>query len=258
MSVSIPQAKLDEVLAQCKTWKAGMRISKRNLQSLVGKLIHLTNGIKHGRKFTARLLASLRSMKDRLWTTVTKQAALDIRWFLHFARASNGISIFSTPEPGWVIECDACLTGGGGNTATQCYIWQYNENHHQRFGAIHRLEAINLVVAFKTLVPTPMNKGLHVQIYTDNMASAYALMSGKTQDETLAACARQLWLEAACQDITFSIHHKPGAELELSDALSRFHTDNAKKQFALREIKHRGLTPVEPVLCNYVFFDKSL
>lgn len=30
MSVSIPKAKLDDVLAQCKTWKAGMRISKKN------------------------------------------------------------------------------------------------------------------------------------------------------------------------------------------------------------------------------------
>lgn len=93
-----------------------------------------------------------------------------------------------------------------------------------------------------------MTKGLHVHIYTDNMSSAYALMSGKTKDETLAACARQMWLEAACCDITFSIHYKPGVELGLADALNRYHTDVAKKEFAILEIKKRGLTCVKPVL----------
>lgn len=197
-------------------------------------------------------------MKGRMWTTITAEAALDIRWFIQFAEVSNGISIFSPPQAGWWIECDACLTGAGGNSSNQYYMWQYDAGHKEKFGAIHRLEALNLVVAFKTLFPPSSPKGLHVQIFMDNMSSAYALMSGKTKDETLAACARQVWLEAACRDCTFSIHHKPGAELQLSDALSRFHSDSAKREIALSEISKGGLTEVEPVLCNYVFFDAKL
>lgn len=117
----------------------------------MGKLIHLTNGISHGRKFTARLLASLRSMKDRTWTTISRQAALDIRWFLQFAKISNGVSIFSPPDEGWTIECDACLSGGGGISESHYYTWLYDKDHHAKYRAIHCLEAINLVVVSRLL-----------------------------------------------------------------------------------------------------------
>lgn len=83
-------------------------------------------------------------------------------------------------------------------------------------------------------------------------------MSGKTKDRTLGSCARQMWLEAACRDHTFKIYHKPGAELILADALSRFYSDPKKKSLALSELKAKGLTLTEPVLSNYVFFDHNL
>lgn len=258
MTVSIPKAKLNDILADCKRWKQGSRISKQSLQSLIGKLIHLTNGISHGRKFTTRLLATLRGMKDRTWTTITKEASFDIQWFLNFAAVSNGISVYASPVPDFIIECDACLSGAGGHSGTEYYIWRYDDGHSSKYGAIHRLEAINLLVAFRTLTTSPPTPGSHVQIFTDNISSAYSLMSGKTKDQILGACARQMWLEAAKRDQTFIISHKPGAALELADALSRYHTDSDKKSYVLSEVRVRGLAEVEPVLCEYVFFDHTL
>ena len=56
---------------------------------------------------------------------------------------------------------------------------------------------------------------------TDNMATKYALSSGRTRDPVLAACAREIWLISALKDVDILIYHAPGDTLVLADALSR-------------------------------------
>lgn len=258
MTVSIPRRKLDEVLNECQLWAARSRTSKKRLQSLVGKLVHLSNGINHARKFTSRLLTALRGMADAAWTTISEEARLDIRWFLHYASIGNGVSFFGEETDYCYIECDACLTGAGGNSATSYYRWQFEPSHVEKYRTIHRLEAINLLVAYKTLAPLHHPTKLTVVLLTDNISSSYALSSGKTKDSILGACARQMWLEAACRRQSFIIQHKPGVDIPLADALSRYYEDTSKKVYADTETQARGLSRVEPVLHGYAFFTSSL
>lgn len=85
MSLSIPKKKLKEVLSECQLWTTRSHTNKKKLQSLVGKLAHIANGIPHARRFTGRLLGALRAMKDNSWTTISKEAKLDLQWFLRYA-----------------------------------------------------------------------------------------------------------------------------------------------------------------------------
>lgn len=125
------------------------------------------------------------------------------------------------------IECDACLSGAGGNSDQNFYIWDYTPDHLRRFPLIHQLEAVNIVVALRTLCINQPRPGEGVTIYTDNQSSSFALSSGVTTDSVLSACARELWLEAAVRDIDIQILHKPGALIPLADALSRAGVDNS-------------------------------
>lgn len=197
-------------------------------------------------------------MNNKNWTTITKEASLDITWFVQFATLSNGVSFFGSCRPVHEIECDACLTGGGGHSSRHFYISDYAPDHAEKYGAIHRLEAINLLVAYKTLMTTSTGAGYHVNIYTDNISSAFSLMSGKTKDDVLGSCARQMWLEAAWRDHTFTISHKPGSQLTLADALSRYATDDKYKILADNIVRERKLAQVEPILSNYAFFDTHI
>lgn len=120
------------------------------------------------------------------------------------------------------------------------------------------LEAINLLVAYRTLAPKNHRGKLTVVLLTDNIASAYAISTGKTKDSVLGACAREMWLEAALRDQSFIIQHKPGQDLPLADALSRYHDDPVKANFADLEIANRGLSLVSPVLKGYSFFSEDL
>lgn len=190
MSVRIPETKLKEVLQECQKWLDRSRINKHHLQSLVGKLIYVSSCIEHGRRFTGRLLGLLRGMEGRTWTSLSAEAKLDLRWFCQYASSGNGRALIMQ-DTDFFIECDACLNGGGGNSATHYYKWRFDQQHMNRFKNIHSLEAVNLLVAYVTLAPLSYHKRLTVILLTDNIASSFALSTGKTKDTILGLCARQ-------------------------------------------------------------------
>lgn len=260
MVISIPKEKLDQVLEECSAWTHKAKASERMIQSLIGKLLHVANCITHGRKFVTRILAMLRYMKsvNRMWTTVGPEFRADIAWFLHYSQKGNGIALINPTLETIYIECDSSLSAGGGSSVSHCYFWVYTKHHMQKYTQIHQLEAINLLVAYRTLCPLQNTTGKKVIIVTDNSGSAYALTTGKTKDPTLAACAREMWLHATCADHQIEIQHQTGDCIPLSDALSRAHFDARKAKLASDTIQSRNLILVKPKLANYVFFTDGI
>lgn len=258
MVLSIPEEKIRELQDLCHRWLERHRVTKTMLQSLLGKILRAAPCIRHAKKFTARLLTALRNIQGRIWTTLTDDCKADILWFKHYAAKANGVTIYAQVTEYLVIECDACLTGAGGNSDYGYYIWNFPPEHTRRFKAIHHLEALNILVALRTLTPQRQLNGKGILIYTDNMASSFALTTRKTRDPVLAACAREIWLEGATRDIDIKIVHKPGADIPLADALSRASTDVDKKLYADQQITERGLIQLPPVLHGYFFFTEGL
>lgn len=258
MIVSIPALKLKEFVKICKQWLTRRRAKKKSLQSLAGKMAYISGCVSQGRKFMCRVLATIRSMRDRDWTTLSDDFRLDVKWFYLYSKAANGVALFSLERTEFEVECDSSLQGAGGAGGSLCYNWKYTATHTKTFNNIHELEAVNVIVAFNTLCPSQAPQGAKIIIYTDNISSACALESGRTSDPTLGACSRELWLLAARHDFVINIVHKPGNDIPLSDALSRFHQDSAKADLATAIIAQRNLRLVQPVLNNYLFFTPSI
>ena len=93
----------------------------------------------------------------------------------------------------------------------------------------------------------PATRHVHVQVHTDNMSAMYALNTGKTKDPILQACARELFLIAALQELDITITHVPGVTLVLADALSRCHENRKLGQLASQLIAEKELTEANPV-----------
>lgn len=195
MTVSIPTVKLQEIVAECELWATKTRANKRMIQSLAGCLLHLTSCIVPARRFIVRVLATLRSMSDRSWTTLSDDFRLYLTWFKNYARDANGIYYYKAPRDEVIIECDSSLLAGGGVAGDFCYTWKYSDKHTTRFNSIHHLEAINLLVVYKSLASHVAIPGVLIVINTDNMASSIALETGRTKDNILGNCARELWLQ---------------------------------------------------------------
>lgn len=198
MTVAIPRDKLNQVLNECIQWSTRTKASRVMVQSITGKLLHLAHCVKGARKFTSRILDKLRHMAATAqeWTTVDSEFLADVRWFQLYASAANGVSLIAPSRHHIYIECDSSLSGGGGNSEAAYYTWKYSKAHRDKFPAIHQLEALNLLVAYRTLCPMAGTQGGCIVMLTDNQASAYALQSGKTKDPVLAACSRELWLDS--------------------------------------------------------------
>lgn len=260
MTVTIPSKKLHQVLQECQLWSDKGKANQTMIQSLIGKLLHVANCIRHARKFVTRILSTLRYMVShkQAWTTITPPFRADISWFLKYAEEGNGIALIAPTLNNIYIECDSSLTGGGGNSNTLYYAWKYSDQHLRKYDHIHQLEAINLLVAYRTLCPRNNTQGSRIVMITDNMASSMALSTGKTKDAVLAACARNLWLEAAKADHEIAIQHRHGTLIPLADALSRQHFDSAKAKQADLMIRNRGLNRVDPILSGYSMFDTDL
>lgn len=258
MSVAIPHQKLTETLKECEQWLTRKRASKKMIQRLAGKLIFVSNCVYPGRKFLARILATLSHLQDAEWTTITDHFKADVKWFHEYARQANGVYLCTTKRTNYEIECDSSLIAGAGTTDEHYYAWKYTAAHVARFPQIYQLEAVNLLLAYKTFAPTFKQKPADIIIWTDNAASSYALETGRTKDTVLAACARELWLLASCFNHHIQIRHKKGECLPLPDALSRMFHDHGKKTLALQLISLRSLKPLTPALANYQFFNADL
>lgn len=228
------------------------------IQSILGKLVYISACVNQGRKFVSRILQTLRSMGSKNWMWINDEFRRDIEWFQKYAAASNGVHLYAITRPAIIIECDSSTIGAGGSSGRFCYRWKYSSSHIRNFPVIHQLEAVNVVVAFKTLASLHDIKAAKVTIFTDNSASSYALQTGKTKDSVLASCSRQLWLEAARSDHEIVIVHKPGSELVLADALSRRVSEKAKADLADSIIQTGNMIVVPPCLNEYVFFNIDL
>ena len=103
-----------------------------------------------------------------------------------------------------------------------------------------------MVIALKTLVPEEM-RNVEVRVTTDNIATMHVLNTGKTRDPFMAACARELWLIAALQELRIILDHAPGETLVLADALSRRHTSHEFEKTVNDYVYSMNLIPVMPI-----------
>ena len=252
MVVTIPLDKLQEVIYECRRWTKLKYAKKQMIQSLVGRLMHIAKCIPAGRKFITRILTTLRKAPDVGWVHLDEDFKADVAWFAAYAAQGNGVTLIAPVRHEFHIDCDSSLDGGGGHSEHEYYIWSYTDEHKLRFPLIIHREAINLLVAYRTLRPQHAS-GITIVLNTDNMASSYALATGRTKDKTLAAAARELWLEAAKADSHIDIRHKYGRDMPLADALSRVTLSVGKRSLAQHYIAQSHLGEVSPNLSGHLF-----
>ena len=250
MSITLPPSKLRDILDLTATWARKERASRRELQQLAGKLNHISQCVLPARKFMSRILAALRSAPQWGTIRITEPFRRDIAWFARYAEKCNGRILMEDDLPSFEIQCDACLEGGGGFSDTNFYSIPF---HESMFADMHisQIEAFNIVLAVKTLMPDDL-RAAQIVITTDNSAAMHTLNSGRTHDPILAACSRELWLVAALRELRIVVNHAPGASLVLADALSRRLRSRAHDDIATQMTRHLGLLQVLPCPINAV------
>lgn len=115
---------------------------------------------------------------------------------------------------------------------------------------ISELEAINVIVPLHTLL-TPYDRGRHILIRCDNLASVEVFRSGQGRNKIILESARHLWMLQAVLDIGLSFIHIAGTDNYVADWLSHLHISSIYKERAIEFMSNNNVVYVSP--CLYVF-----
>ena len=223
MRMTIPQAKMGEVMEVLETWRGRIRATKNQTQSLLGLLQFVASVSPPVRVYTNRMLQCLREMPDRGSSSLSLGFKRDLDFFLRLLPTYNGVRVLGKQEIDYQdrLELDACLTGCGATTGGQYYAEVFPDFVLEKGHNIARLELLNVVVATK--VWKKQWSGKRVLVLCDNTNACLAIQSGRSRDDFVQSCIRELFLVTASKDIELCARHCPGRQMGRADALSRMH-----------------------------------
>ncbi|XP_078578182.1 uncharacterized protein LOC144877805 [Branchiostoma floridae x Branchiostoma japonicum] len=233
----VPKFRLEEVSELIRQWLQKRKATKRELQSLIGKLVFVSACVPPGRLFVSRMLETLRSLRrNNHRFRISRDLRLDLAWWDRFLHVFNGVSLIAPTldtAPDEVVATDACSTGCGGYSDGRYFHVQFPDSLVVRHAdRIHVLEMLTIVVAARLWGPSWSN--LRIRVLCDNAACVHVLNSGRSRDKDLLACARELWFLAACHTFDLKASHISGCENRIADHLSRWHlSPSHAEQFRL-------------------------
>ena len=245
MTMEVTPARVADTLRELHAWQHKAKATKKELQSLVGKLIFVAKCVRQGRIFLSRLLNLLRDAPLAGKITISDEAKADVKWFSTFLPAYSGVSLI--PERDWsepdaVLASDACLVGCGATCGIQYFTSPFPPDILALGLHISALELLAVTVAVKLWAPTLGRKKLLV--HCDNEATVITINSGKTRDRFMQGCIRELCYVAGRGSFEIKAVHLPGVSNRLPDLLSRCPLDPSAHDKFLELTEHCPMSRV--------------
>ena len=97
-TVAVPQDKLNDIRQECKQWLSKRSCNKRQLQSLLGKLLYVTKCVRASRPFLIRMLDTLRAAHKQDTIIIDREFRRDLNCFTNFLPKFNGSPFLATHQ----------------------------------------------------------------------------------------------------------------------------------------------------------------
>ena len=221
--LSLPMPKLEELKTLTQSWLTRRKCTKRQLLSLVGKLVFAARVVPVGRFFIRRLIdlsCSVQQLNHHIH--LNAEARADIHWWQAFLPVWNGKSIFLqsswTSNEQMELYTDASSTHGYGACFQQEWFRQ-DWLPHQVDQDIQWKELYAILVAAATW--GHRWSGWKIRFYCDNQAIVQSWAKGSSKNKAVMSLLRTLFLTAAKGQFSISLLHIPGRNNSRADALSR-------------------------------------
>ena len=224
MTLQVTPNRLVEIRELLSVWLTKRSASKKEIQSLVGKLQFTAKCVPAGRLFISRILDSLKGLTSPSHRRkISSQFRKDLEWWSRFLTSFNGVSMMLEVEwlrPDSVFATDACLDGGGGWVLGEYFRFSFPVELSVRSLHINCLELLVLVVALKLWAPGLVGK--RIKVFCDNTATVTVLNSGKCKDADMLSLLREVSFVCAVNSCLVRAVHLPGTQNRLADDLSRW------------------------------------
>ena len=234
MTMSVPPDKITEIKAEIQLWKRKTTITKKELQSLLGKLFWVAKVVRYARPFMGRLLAQLRAvsnLKDGKKVKLTDESRKDILWWSQYLEKFNGINMMVNEDPiplsfqqllddpHAICAGDATPTGGGAWHGREYWCRNLPDHLLDTKIPIHIKEFWVMIVSAKQWGDAWT--GQCIVLYCDNDSVCDTIVHKKPRDPSLLSLLRE-FLYVAVSKKFFPVIRKIGTkENEMADHISR-------------------------------------
>ena len=246
MEMRVPPDKLAEIKSEIGQWSKKTTITRKNLQSLLGKLFWVSRVVRLARIFMGRLLQQLRDMSsvgDNVKVKLSADSRKDLKWWSRYLEHFNGIQMIFEEDP-FILEIsqlldtpldvyagDATPMGGGGWHGKQ--YWSRMLPIHLQDPAIpiHVKEFWILVVSAKLWGEGW--SGRAVTLFCDNGAVVDTVNHKKPRDPALLSLLREFFFVAVTYKFIPVVRKISTKDNFLADHISRrFDHDAASRLFS--------------------------
>jgi hypothetical protein len=266
MEMRVPAEKLEEIKSEIRKWLRRKTISKKELQSLLGKLFWVAKVVKHSRVFLGRMLEQLRAMsrmQDNRKVKLLNDTRKDILWWCNFLEHYNGIEIITvedpirlsyhqlldTPHDIAICAGDATPVGGGAWHGYEYWCGPLPEALLSNSVPIHVKEFWILIVSAKLWGGSWT--GRPVVLYCDNDAVFEVIWKKKPRDSMMLSLLQEFLYVVVTIKFYPVVRKISSADNHLADHISRhFDTASAKALFS-----SSGLTRMKQVMPKREFFN---
>ena len=223
MCMRLPNAKLDQIRTELSLFENRKRASKKQLQSLAGKLNFCASVVFGGRVFLRRIIDSINLLKgDNHKIKLTASIRADISWWQSFMSTFNGKSMLLDKQHIQSVFTDSCIQAAGGIFQGDWFYinwgidWPAVSSLH-----INSKEILAAFLAVCRWAPYWSNK--RIFIHSDNMTAVSAINKGTSRNPFVMKCLRQLFWLSATYNFHVSARFLAGISNTVADDISRLH-----------------------------------
>ena len=243
MTLSIPGEKVNQTLKEIKKVKRRKSITRRQLQSIIGRIVHVAKCVAPARLFASRLLEVLRG-SPQLDYEVNKQVRADVEWFICYLQEWNGVAYIPSTNTKTTIYTDACMKGIGATDGQNAYAAQLTPQTSNDYH-ITEIEGFNVLLACELFL-NENHAASTVVVRCDNMPAVQVFATGRGRNPVLLDTARKLWLLQARLHINIIFIHIPGELNSDADDLSRAFNSQRHYEKAMSLIAEKGYKMRKP------------
>ena len=233
MSYELPARKIGDITRCLQVLLVRRRVPRRELLSLIGKLVHACRCVPPGRGFLRRLLDAAHSVSQQYHRVrVTRSVRADMVWWAEFAPRWNGTFPILPPAPpcdaGATLSTNSSRRGMGAVWGGRWWAAEWPAAIvADEQPSMTLLEILPILIA--AVVWDDHWRGTRVTLYSDNMGVVGAWGWGWSREARTMAVIRQLLFRAACGGYTLDIRFVAGVENGPADALSRGDMDRFRR-----------------------------
>ncbi len=230
-TMAIPPQKLCEIQALLAKWQWKRLVSRKELESLLGKLHLMSQCVQAGHVMVNRLLTFLRGMPHLGKRDLSDEARLDIKWWHDYLPESTGVTMLQlhTVLPEALFETDSMLHWARGVRGNEYFTIRYPESVTRMDPHFVVLEMWAVVIALKVWKDHLGGSALRVKC--DNVATLHAINSGSMHSSAMAAVLREISYVLSRIDSVLIAEYVLSRQNVLPDLLSQWDNHEARDKF---------------------------